>query len=303
MSMSGVYGAADLDEAQATLERAHDLGVTFWDTAAVYGDGGNERLIAPVLARHRDDVVIASKFGFAPDRSIDGTPENARRAIDASLERLGTDHIDLWYLHRVDPAVPIEDTVGAMAEAVSSGKVRHLGLSEASAATLRRASSVHPIAALQSEWSLWTRDLEDEVLGVARELGIGIVPYCPLGRGLFTGRLTDMAHLDSDDYRRGGPRFSADNFDRNRSLAEGVSAYAADLGITPAQLALAWVMAQGDDVVAIPGTKRRVYLEENAAAADVRLTPAQIVEIGGLMSGAVGDRYATAHSYGDSPPR
>ena len=303
MSMSGVYGAADVVEAQATLERAIEIGVTFWDTAAVYGDGGNEELIAPVLARHRDEVVIASKFGFAPDRSRDGSPGNARAAVDASLRRLGVDCIDLWYLHRVDPEVPIEDTVGAMAEAVQAGKVRYLGLSEASTESLRRACAVHPISALQSEWSLWTRDLEAEVVGVARELGIGIVPYCPLGRGLFTGRVDSLDSLEEGDYRRGGPRFSDQNFDRNRALVDGVVAYASQVGCTPAQLALAWVMAQGDDVVAIPGTKRRSYLEENAAAADVHLTPAQVAEVGALMSGVAGERYATAHAYGDSPRR
>lgn len=301
MPMSDVYGTPDVDEARATLESAVDLGVTFWDTAEIYGAGGNEEVIAPVLARHRDAVVIATKFGFAPDGSVAGRPENARAAIDGSLRRLRTDRIDLWYLHRVDPSVPIEETVGAMAEAVAAGKVRHLGLSEASAASLRRASAVHPIAALQSEWSLWTRDLEPEVVPVARELGIGIVPYSPLGRGLFTGKLTALDDLGGSDYRRGGPRFSEENFEHNRSLVAAVEEYAVGIGCTPGQLALAWVLAQGADVVPIPGTKRRAYLAENAAAADVVLTPEQAREVGQLMSGVVGARYGKAHAYGDSP--
>lgn len=301
MPMSDVYGPADVTEAQATLEAAVDIGVTFWDTAEIYGSGGNEELIGPVLERHRDDVVIATKFGFAPDGSVAGGPQAARAAIDGSLRRLRTDHVDLWYLHRVDPTVPIEETVGAMSEAVAAGKVRHLGLSEASAESLRRAAAVHPIAALQSEWSLWTRDLEPEVLAVARELGIGIVPYSPLGRGLFTGRLTDLDDLAGTDYRRGGPRFSEENFEHNRSLVAAVVEYAAVVGCTPGQLAIAWVLAQGEDVVPIPGTKRRAYLAENAAAADVVLTPDQVLEVGELMSGVAGARYGRAHAYGDSP--
>lgn len=301
MPMSDVYGTPDVDEARATLESAVGLGVTFWDTAEIYGAGGNEDLIGPVLERHRDDVVIATKFGFAPDGSVAGRPENARAAIDGSLRRLRTDHVDLWYLHRVDSSVPIEETVGAMAEAVTAGKVRHLGLSEASATSLRRAHAVHPIAALQSEWSLWTRDLEPEVLPVARELGTGIVPYSPLGRGLFTGRLTDLDDLGGSDYRRGGPRFSPENFEHNRALVAAVEAYASDLGCTPGQLAIAWVLAQGEDVVPIPGTKRRGYLAENAAAVDVSLTSEQRQEVGALMSDVAGARYAKAHAYGDSP--
>ncbi|MCX6433330.1 MAG: aldo/keto reductase, partial [Actinobacteria bacterium] len=236
-----------------------------------------------------------------PDGTVDGRPENARAAIEGSLRRLRTDHVDLWYLHRVDPTIPIEETVGAMAEMVSAGKVRYLGLSEASAESLRRANAVHSIAALQSEWSLWTRDLEPEVLPVARELGIGIVPYSPLGRGLFTGRIAGLAALDAADYRRGGPRFSDDNFEHNRTLVRSVEEYAANLGCTSGQLAIAWVLAQGDDVVPIPGTKRRSYLAENAAAADVVLTPEQATEVGELMMDVAGGRYAKAHSYGDSP--
>ena len=301
MPMSNVYGTPDAAEAIATLELAVELGVTLWDTAEIYGAGGNEELIGVVLERHRDAVVIATKFGFDPDGTVAGRPENARRAIDGSLRRLRTDHIDLWYLHRVDPAIPIEETVGAMAEMVAAGKVRYLGLSEASAASLRRASGVHPIAALQSEWSLWTRDLEPEVLPVARELGIGIVPYCPLGRGLFTGAIADLSALDDGDYRRGGPRFADENFEHNRALVRSVEDYAADVGCTPAQLAIAWVLAQGDDVVPIPGTKRQTYLSENAAAVDVVLTPEQVVEVGALMNDVAGARYAKAHAYGDSP--
>ena len=303
MPMSSVYGPADVDEARATLEAAIDLGITFWDTAEIYGHGGNEELIGPVLQRHRDEVVIATKFGFAPDGSVSGRPEDARAAIDGSLRRLGADVIDLWYLHRVDPSVPIEDTVGAMAEQVAAGKVRHLGLSEASATSLRRASAVHPVAALQSEWSLWSRDLEPEVLPVARELGIGIVPYSPLGRGLFTGRLASLDDLAADDYRRTGPRFAAGAFDHNRALVDSVIAYAAALGCTPGQLALAWVLAQGDDVVPIPGTRRRSHLQENAGALDVALTAEQVVEVGGLLTDVVGARYGRPHEYGDSIPR
>jgi aryl-alcohol dehydrogenase-like predicted oxidoreductase len=305
MPMSAVYGSVDVDEAQATLEAAIDLGITFWDTAEVYGAGGNEELIAPVLARHRDRVTIATKFGFAQDgagsRALDGSPTNARRAVDDCLTRLGTDHIDLWYLHRVDGSIPIEETVGAMAEAVQQGKVGHLGLSEASAATLRRASAVHPIAAVQSEWSLWVRDIEPEVLPVARDLGVGIVPYSPLGRGLFTGRVGAVTEFEDGDYRRTSPRFSADNLAHNRALVDAVIAYADGVGCTPGQLALAWVLAQGDEVVPIPGTRRVTHLRENAAAVDVQLTAQQAADVGRLMADVSGPRYAQAHAYGDSP--
>jgi aryl-alcohol dehydrogenase-like predicted oxidoreductase len=302
MPMSGVYGTADAEQAVATLTAAIDLGVTFWDTAEIYGDGGNEELIGGVLERHRDEVQIATKFGFDPGGVVAGRPEHARRAIDGSLRRLRTDRIDLWYLHRVDPSVPIEETVGAMAEAVIAGKVRHLGLSEASAESLRRASAVHPIAALQSEWSLWTRDLEDEVLGVARELGIGIVPYSPLGRGLFAGGIRSGADLAAADHRRSGPRFAEGALEHNRRLVEGLVSYATGLGCTPAQLALAWVLAQGDDVVPIPGTSRPEHLAQNAVAVDVRLSPSDVTAVGELMRDVVGDRYGRPHSYGDSPP-
>lgn len=303
MPMSAFYGVRDIPEAEAALELALDLGVTFWDTAEVYGEGHNEELIGPVLRRNRDKVVIATKFGVLPNYVFTGTPEAAYTAIDGSLRRLQVDHIDLWYLHRVSTEVPIEDTVGAMADIVAQGKVRYLGLSEASAETLRRASSVHPIAALQSEWSLWTRDLEAEVLGVARELGIGIVPYSPLGRGLMTGAITDLDQMPDTDHRQNTPRFSGDNFERNKRLVEQFAAEAAAIGCTPGQLALAWLLAQGPDVVPIPGTKRRAYLTDNAGAADISLTPEQVRAVGELMGRVAGARYGRAHSYGDSPPR
>lgn len=303
MPMSAFYGVRDIPEAEAALELALDLGVTFWDTAEVYGEGHNEELIGPVLRRNRDKVVIATKFGVLPNYVFTGTPEAAYAAIDGSLRRLQVDHIDLWYLHRVSTEVPIEDTVGAMADIVAQGKVRYLGLSEASAETLRRASSVHPIAALQSEWSLWTRDLEAEVLGVARELGIGIVPYSPLGRGLMTGAITDLDQMPDTDHRQNTPRFSGDNFEHNKRLVEQFAAEAAAIGCTPGQLALAWLLAQGPDVVPIPGTKRRAYLTDNAGAADISLTPEQVRAVGELMGRVAGARYGRAHSYGDSPPR
>jgi len=301
MPMSSVYGPADEAESVSTLELALDLGVTFWDTAEIYGDGGNESLIGPVLERNRDAIVLATKFGFDPGGVVAGRPENARRAIDGSLTRLRTDVIDLWYLHRVDPSVPIEETVGVMGEMVAAGKVRHLGLSEASAESLRRAHATHPISALQSEWSLWTRDLEPEVLPVARELGIGIVPYSPLGRGMLTATLNDMSELTEDDYRRSGPRFADENFDVNRAAVERFAAAAADLDCTPGQLALAWVLAQGPDVVPIPGTRRRTHLKETAGAVDITLTPEQVQELADLLTGVVGARYARPHTYGDSP--
>ncbi|MBI1351418.1 MAG: aldo/keto reductase [Actinomycetales bacterium] len=301
MPMSSSYGPADPVAAADTLERALELGVTFWDTAEAYGWGANEELLAPLLGRHRADIVVATKFGFRREGGNDGSPENARRAIDACLQRLGTDHVDVWYLHRVDPGIPIEETVGAMAEAVAAGKARHLGLSEASADSLRRASAVHPIAALQSEWSLWTRDLEEEVLPVARELGIGIVPYSPLGRGMFTGTLNDVSALAENDFRRRGPRFDEGNFAHNRRLVQRIEELADGVGCRPGQLALAWVLAQGPDVVPIPGTSKVAHLEENAAASELSLTPDQVEELGSLLAGIHGGRYNTPHAYGDSP--
>jgi aryl-alcohol dehydrogenase-like predicted oxidoreductase len=290
MSMSGVYGPADDDEGLATIRKALDLGVTFLDTADVYGLGHNEELVGRAIAGRRDEVVLATKFGIvrrADDRSfrsINGRPEYVRSACDASLERLDVDHIDLYYQHRADPDVPIEETVGAMSELVAAGKVHHLGLSEAAADTIRRAHAVHPISALQSEWSLWSRDLEADVIPTARELGVGIVPYSPLGRGFLTGTVSSTDDLARGDFRRGTPRFEGDNFDRNLEVVERVRTIATEKGITPGQLALAWVEAQGDDVVPIPGTKRRAYLEENVAALDVQLTSDDIAELEAVAS-------------------
>jgi aryl-alcohol dehydrogenase-like predicted oxidoreductase len=290
MGMSQIYGPADENESLATIARALELGVTFLDTADVYGLGHNEQLVGRAIAGHRDDVVLATKFGIvrrADDQSfrgINGRPEYVRSACDASLERLGVDHIDLYYQHRADPNVPIEDTVGAMAELVTAGKVRHLGLSEAAADTIRRAHAVHPISALQSEWSLWSRDLEDEVIPTARGLGVGIVPYSPLGRGLLTGQIRSPEELSRGDFRRGTPRFEGENFTRNLDVVERVRTIAAEKDVTPGQLALAWVQAQGDDVAPIPGTKRRAYLEENVAALDVELTADDIAELEAVAS-------------------
>jgi aryl-alcohol dehydrogenase-like predicted oxidoreductase len=299
MGMSAFYGASDEDEAIAAIHRALELGCTFFDTAEMYGPYTNEELVGRALAGRRDDVVIATKFGirFAPtadnptNRVLDGSPANVRRSIEGSLQRLGTDHVDLYYLHRVDPATPIEDTVGAMATLVEEGKVRHLGLSEASAETLRRAAAVHPITALQTEWSLWTRDIETHILPAARELGVGIVPYSPLGRGFLSGRFRSPDELEENDFRRHGPRFTGENLERNLELVAKVRDLAAEKGCTPGQLALAWVLAQGDDVVPIPGTKRRTYLEENLAAVDVELTPQDLARIDAEVPAAAGDRY------------
>jgi aryl-alcohol dehydrogenase-like predicted oxidoreductase len=278
---SGVYGPADEAEAILTIHRALDLGVNFFDTAEVYGPYINEELVGKALKGRRTQAVIATKFGFriGADGAIsgtDGTPANARRALDASLQRLGVDCIDLWYLHRLDRAVPIEDTVGAMADAVKSGKVRFLGLSEVGVATLTRAHAVHAISALQSEWSLWERNLEADVLGAARRLGVGIVPFSPLGRGFLTGRVQRAEEFPQGDYRRNDPRYQGANFDANQRIVTAVTAIATRLGATPGQVALAWLLHQGDDVVPIPGTKRRRYLEENAAAAALTLTRADL---------------------------
>jgi aryl-alcohol dehydrogenase-like predicted oxidoreductase len=310
MGMSQMYGAADRQESIATIHRALDLGVTFLDTSDVYGDGHNEELVGQAIAGRRDEVQLATKFAISRaeggGQRIDGRPENVRARIDASLRRLGGDVIDLYYLHRVDRKVPIEDTVGAMAELVEQGKVRFLGLSEASAASIRRAVAVHPIAALQSEWSLWTRDIEGEVLGVAREHGIGIVPFSPLGRGFLTGAITSPEDFGEDDWRRGHPRFTGEAFAVNLRLVEAVRALAAEKGATPGQLALAWVLAQGEDVVPIPGTKRRTYLEENVAAADVQLAAEDLARLDEIAPPGVaaGSRYVdAAYAYGDSPER
>jgi aryl-alcohol dehydrogenase-like predicted oxidoreductase len=308
MGMSQSYGAADRTESIATLHRALDAGVTFLDTSDVYGDGHNEELVGEAIAGRRDQVQLATKFSLRRDpgggMTIDGRPDNVRASVEASLRRLGVDVIDLYYQHRVDPKVPIEDTVGAMAELVGQGKVRYLGLSEASAATIRRAVAVHPIAALQSEWSLWTRDLEAEVLGVAREHGIGIVPFSPLGRGFLTGAITSPDDLGEDDWRRNHPRFTGEAFTANLRLVDAVRAMAEEKGVTAGQLALAWVLAQGEDVVPIPGTKRRSYLEENIGAAGLQLSAEDLSRLGEIAPPGVaeGGRYADAgYAYGDSP--
>jgi aryl-alcohol dehydrogenase-like predicted oxidoreductase len=277
MGMSEFYGTANEDEAVATIHRALDLGVTFLDTADMYGPFTNERLVGRAVAGRRDEVVIATKFGNerGEDGSflgINGRPEYVRRACDASLERLGVETIDLYYQHRVDKTVPIEETVGAMAELVGQGKVRHLGLSEASPETIRRAHAVHPISALQTEYSLWTRDPEQEVLPTVRELGIGFVAYSPLGRGFLSGRITSTDDLPENDFRRRNPRFQRGNLDQNLQLVERVREIAEEKGATPGQLALAWLLHRGEDIVPIPGTKRRKYLEENIAAAEIELT-------------------------------
>ena len=310
MGMSRMYGPADRTESIATIHRALDLGVTFLDTSDVYGSGHNEELVGEAIAGRRDEVQLATKFSLArtPDGGvgIDGRPENVRACAEASLRRLGVDAIDLYYQHRVDPQVPIEDTVGAMAELVRAGKVRFLGLSEASAASIRRAVAVHPVAALQSEWSLWTRDLEGEVLGVAREHGIGIVPFSPLGRGFLTGAITSPADFDADDWRRNHPRFTGEAFVANLRLVEAVRSMAAEKEVSPGQLALAWVLAHGDDVVPIPGTKRRNYLEENIGAAGVDLSADDLARLDVIAPPGVatGGRYIDAtYAYGDSPER
>jgi aryl-alcohol dehydrogenase-like predicted oxidoreductase len=315
MGMSQMYGSADRDESIATIHRALDLGITLLDTSDVYGDGHNEELVGEAIAGRRDEVQLATKFSLTSnDRGgtdIDGRPENVRARADASLRRLGVDAIDLYYQHRVDPRVPIEDTVGAMAELVQQGKVRHLGLSEASAASIRRAAAVHPIAALQSEWSLWSRDLErpgpgGSVLAAARENGLGIVPFSPLGRGFLTGAITSPADLAEDDWRRTHPRFNGEAFAANLRLVEAVRAMATEKGVSAGQLALAWVLAQGEDVVPIPGTKRRTYLEENAGALAVELSADDLARLDTIAPPdvAVGGRYADAsYAYGDSPER
>jgi aryl-alcohol dehydrogenase-like predicted oxidoreductase len=300
MGMSQSYGPADDQESVATIHRALDLGVSLLDTADMYGPFTNERLVGRAIAGRRDEVVLATKFGNQrrPDGSwvrINGRPEYVRSACDASLERLGVDHIDLYYQHRVDPEVPVEETWGAMTELVEAGKVRHLGISEAAPATIRRANAVHPVAALQSEYSLFTRDPEGELLATVRELGIGFVAYSPLGRGFLSGQLTSSSpgEFADDDFRRGHPRFEGENFARNLRLVERVRRLAGEKGATPAQLAIAWVLAQGDDVVPIPGTKRRRYLEEDLAALQVRLDPSDLAAIDEVAprDAVAGDRY------------
>src|SRR3954454_16421845 len=299
MGMPAFSGTADEDEVIATVHRSLELGSNFFDTAEMYGPFTNEELLRKALAGRRDEAIIATKFGirFAPtednptNRVLDGSRENVRRSIEGSLERLGTDHVDLYYLHRVDPNTPIEETVGAMGELVTEGKVRHLGLSEAAPETIRRAHATHPITALQTEYSLWTRDPEAEILPTVRELGIGFVPSSPLGRGFLSGRFKSPDELDESDFRRHGPRFTGDNLEANLQLAAKVEEIASEKGITPAQLAIAWVLAQGDDLVPIPGTKRRKYLEENLAAVEVSLSDEDLARIDTEIPKAAGDRY------------
>ncbi len=297
------YGPRDDTDSTAVIHRALDLGVTFFDTADVYGSGHNEELVGRALGDRRDDVVLATKCGFQPDFSVHGDPDYIAAACDASLRRLNTDYIDLYYLHRVDPTIPIEESVGALGALVNAGKVRHIGLSEASAESLRRAAAVHPITALQSEWSLWTRDIESEVLTTARELRIGIVPYSPLGRGFLTGTVTSTDALAEDDTRRQHPRFAGDALDANLRLVGQLEEIAAQYGATPNHVALAWVLDQGPDVVPIPGTKRIAYLESNIAAGDIELTDADRSALNEVFSpdAVSGARYGRAHSYGDSP--
>lgn len=301
MGMSAFYGGSDEAQSIAVIHRALDLGVTLFDTAEVYGPHTNELLLGKALKGRRDEAFIATKFGigYNADRTalgVDGSPANVRRAIEGSLSRLGVDHVDLYYLHRVDPDTPIEETVGAMAELVTEGKVRFLGLSEAAPATIRRAHAEHPITALQTEYSLWSREPEDEIFATVRELGIGFVPYSPLGRGFLSGEIRSIDDLPADDFRRSNPRFIGENFQKNLDLVAAVSAIAADRGVTAAQLALAWVLAQGEDLVPIPGTRRIATLEQNIAATEIALTPEDLARIEAVFpkGAASGERYAPA---------
>ncbi|RFA14038.1 aldo/keto reductase [Subtercola boreus] len=298
MGMSDFYTGHGTDEqgSIATIHRALHLGITFFDTAEIYGPFTNEELVGKALAGRRDEVVIATKFGFIQhlgdgSRGLDGRPENARLALEGSLKRLGTDHIDLFYQHRMDPKVPIEETMGALAQFVDEGKIRYIGLSEASPATIRRAHAVHPVTALQTEYSLWSRDPEAEILPTVRELGIGFVPYSPLGRGFLTGTIRSLDQLDEKDFRRNNPRFEGENLAANIRIVEQVDAVAAELGAKPGQVALAWLLAQGDDIAPIPGTKRVSYLEENVASDALVLTEAHLRALDAVAP-PVGDRYA-----------
>jgi aryl-alcohol dehydrogenase-like predicted oxidoreductase len=300
MGMSAFYGATDEGEALRTLDRSLELGCNFLDTSDMYGPHTNERLLARAIAGRREEVFLATKFGIKiepgglgepPRRSIDGSPEYVRAACEGSLQRLGVEHIDLYYQHRVDPNTPIEETVGAMAELVAQGKIRHIGLSEAGAETIRRAHAVHAITAVQSEYSLWTRDVEQEILPTLEELGIGFVAYSPLGRGFLSGRFSSPEELDEGDFRRYGPRFTGENLNHNLKLAERVKELAAEKGVTAGQLALAWVLHRGEHIVPIPGTKRISYLEENLAAAELELSEEEVLRIADAVPTAAGDRY------------
>ena len=298
MGMSAYYTGAGTDDSESvrTIQRALDLGIAFIDTAEVYGPYTNEQLVGRALAGRRDQVVLATKFGLISHRRgdalmVDGHPENIRAAIEGSLKRLGTDHVDLYYQHRIDPSIAIEETVGALSDLVREGKVKQIGLSEAAPETIRRAHAVHPIAAIQSEYSLWTRDPEAEILPLVRELGIGFVAYSPLGRGFLTGQIRSMDQFGSDDFRANNPRFAKGNLEQNLRIVDTVEAVAKEVGATPAQVALAWLLAQGDDIVPIPGTKRVARLEENAAAVAITLTADQLARLGAIQP-PVGDRYA-----------
>lgn len=304
MGMSAFYGSTDEDEGIATIRRALEIGVNFLDTAQMYGPLTNESLIGEAIRGHRDEYVIATKFNYRMDDAVpgdmntvgpqDGSAEHVRSSVHGSLERLGTDYIDLYYQHRVDPNVPIEETVGALAELVDEGKIRGIGLSEASAETIRRASAVHPVTAVQSEYSLWSRDVEAEVLPACRELGIGFVPYSPLGRGFLAGRFSSPDELDANDWRRQNPRFQEANIEANMRLAAKVKEVAAEKDVSPAQLAIAWVLAQDEHFVPIPGTKRRTYLEQNAAAVNIELTTEDLARIDAELPEAAGERYDEA---------